>query len=213
MSETKETTTDKTLRSGSRKPLSLKRTEPSGHVQQSFSHGRKNVVVVERKKRRTLPTPGQTEEEGLESVGRQGGAAKGDAVRQGTLRPDELDARKKALAANKEREAVETQLRTKQEKEHEEERRKLEAEARLKQEADPQAAPEPAAADVAASQRADGTPSDVAKQETPPKTPDAGAGVAARAELRKTETVVRKPLRPVADEVVADDDDLRGKKK
>ena len=64
MSETKETTTDKTLRSGSRKPLSLKRTEPSGHVQQSFSHGRKNVVVVERKKRRTISTPGQAEEEG-----------------------------------------------------------------------------------------------------------------------------------------------------
>ena len=119
----------------------------------------------------------------------------------------------KALAANREREAVETQLRVKQEKEREEERRKLEAEARLKQEADPQAAPEPAAADVAAPQRADGTPSDVAKQETPPNTSDAGAGVAARAELRKTETVVRKPLRPVADEVVADDDDLRGKKK
>ncbi|NJO22785.1 MAG: hypothetical protein HC868_07395, partial [Sphingomonadales bacterium] len=57
MSETKEST-DKPL-AGARKPLSLKRTEPSGHVQQSFSHGRKNVVVVERKKRRTISSPGQ----------------------------------------------------------------------------------------------------------------------------------------------------------
>ena len=62
MSETKETP-DKAPAAGARKPLSLKRTETSGHVQQSFSHGRKNVVVVERKKRRTLTGPGQGEEE------------------------------------------------------------------------------------------------------------------------------------------------------
>src|SRR6476646_3946551 len=57
MSETKETA-DKTLRGGERKPLSLKRTVESGHVRQSFSHGRSKSVVVEKKKTRKLATPG-----------------------------------------------------------------------------------------------------------------------------------------------------------
>ena len=70
MSETKETP-DKAPAAGARKPLSLKRTESSGHVQQSFSHGRKNVVVVERKKRRTITGPGQEDE----PRGRAGGTA------------------------------------------------------------------------------------------------------------------------------------------
>src|SRR5690606_1889740 len=53
MSESKETT-DKTVLTGTRKPLSLKRTVESGHVQQKFSHGRSKSVVVEKKRRRTL---------------------------------------------------------------------------------------------------------------------------------------------------------------
>ena len=56
MSETKETI-EKTVRAGIRKPLSLKRTVESGHVQQKFSHGRSKSVVVEKKKKRTLPAP------------------------------------------------------------------------------------------------------------------------------------------------------------
>lgn len=42
-----------------RKPLGLKRTVESGQVQQSFSHGRKNTVVVEVKRRRVLGKPGE----------------------------------------------------------------------------------------------------------------------------------------------------------
>ncbi|HTM94282.1 MAG TPA: translation initiation factor IF-2 [Croceibacterium sp.] len=41
-----------------RKPLGLKRTVEAGQVQQSFSHGRKNTVVVEVKRRRVLGRPG-----------------------------------------------------------------------------------------------------------------------------------------------------------
>ncbi len=52
MSETNDTA-DKTLRT-ERKPLSLKRTVESGHVRQSFSHGRSKSVVVE--KRRSAPS-------------------------------------------------------------------------------------------------------------------------------------------------------------
>src|SRR5215510_7049925 len=62
MSETKETT-DKTLRGGGSKPLSLKRTVESGHVRQSFSHGRSKSVVVEKKKKRTISTPGTEADE------------------------------------------------------------------------------------------------------------------------------------------------------
>ncbi len=50
--------TDKTLRTGARKPLSLQRTVESGHVRQNFSHGRSKSVVVEKKKTRKLGGPG-----------------------------------------------------------------------------------------------------------------------------------------------------------
>ncbi|HEX7875877.1 MAG TPA: translation initiation factor IF-2 [Sphingobium sp.] len=43
-----------------RKPLGIKRTVESGQVQQQFSHGRKNTVVVEVKRRRILGKPGET---------------------------------------------------------------------------------------------------------------------------------------------------------
>src|SRR5262249_8726914 len=56
-SESKETN-DKTLSVAPRKPLSLKRTVESGHVRQSFSHGRSKSVVVEKRKKRTISTPG-----------------------------------------------------------------------------------------------------------------------------------------------------------
>ena len=46
--------TDKTIRVGARKPLSLQRTVESGHVRQNFSHGRSKSVVVEKKKTRRL---------------------------------------------------------------------------------------------------------------------------------------------------------------
>jgi translation initiation factor IF-2 len=44
-----------------RKPLGLKRTVEAGQVQQQFSHGRKNTVVVEVKRRRLLGKPGEAE--------------------------------------------------------------------------------------------------------------------------------------------------------
>jgi translation initiation factor IF-2 len=52
--------TDKTLRAGGRKPLSLQRTVESGHVRQNFSHGRSKSVVVEKKKTRKLGPGGET---------------------------------------------------------------------------------------------------------------------------------------------------------
>ena len=52
--------TDKTLRAGGRKPLSLQRTVESGSVRQNFSHGRHKTVVVEKKKTRKLGPGGES---------------------------------------------------------------------------------------------------------------------------------------------------------
>jgi translation initiation factor IF-2 len=95
MSETKETN-DKTLSVAPRKPLSLKRTVESGHVRQSFSHGRSKSVVVEKKKKRTISAPG--EEADAAQVNEKGGRG---------LSSDELDARRRALEVAKERAEVE----------------------------------------------------------------------------------------------------------
>ncbi len=51
MSETNETE-GKTR--GRKLPLNPRRTVESGHVRQSFSHGRSKSVVVEKKKRRSI---------------------------------------------------------------------------------------------------------------------------------------------------------------
>ncbi|MFT3732788.1 MAG: translation initiation factor IF-2 [Hyphomicrobium sp.] len=51
--------TDKTIRAGARKPLSLQRTVESGHVRQNFSHGRSKSVVVEKKKTRRFGSEGE----------------------------------------------------------------------------------------------------------------------------------------------------------
>ena len=44
---------------GTRPPLGIKRTVETGKVKQSFSHGRSNTVVVERKQRRVFTKPGE----------------------------------------------------------------------------------------------------------------------------------------------------------
>jgi translation initiation factor IF-2 len=89
MSETKDTN-DKTLTVAPRKPMSLKRTVESGHVKQSFSHGRSKSVVVEKKKKRTIAAPGEE-------------ARSDDQDRRGGLSSGELDARRRALEMARER--------------------------------------------------------------------------------------------------------------
>jgi len=90
MSETKETN-DKTLNVAPRKPLSLKRTVESGHVKQSFSHGRSKSVVVEKKKKRTISGPG---DDAQDADSRKGA---------GGLSSGELDARRRALESARDR--------------------------------------------------------------------------------------------------------------
>ncbi len=224
MSETKETG-DKAQGAGARKPLSLKRTESSGHVQQSFSHGRKNVVVVERKKRRTISGPGGQEEETRGRSGGAGGQAGG--TRLGDLSAGELDARRKALEQAAFDEKVRAEELAKQRTE--EERQQAEREALRAKEAaergatgEPEAAPGEAAAAPTASESPATSPAGTAPApKTPPSRAPAagGAGAAAEArapagrdetgkpgEARRTPDGQIPKRRPIADETPDDDD-------
>jgi translation initiation factor IF-2 len=99
MTETKETN-DKTLSVAPRKPLSLKRTVESGHVRQSFSHGRSKSVVVEKKKKRTISAPGDADALALDGDPRAEQHA-------GGLSTGEMDARRRALEVARERDESE----------------------------------------------------------------------------------------------------------
>lgn len=57
MSETNDTENANKSSSGG-KTLSLRRTVESGHVRQNFSHGRSRSVLVEKKRKRTISSPG-----------------------------------------------------------------------------------------------------------------------------------------------------------
>ncbi len=116
MTETKDTT-EKTLRGGVRKPLSLQRTVESGHVRQNFSHGRSKSVVVEKRRTRKLATPGGEPEaeaappEAAPEIAApkkkptkaETAPAKPAAPTSRTLSDEERDARARALAAARER--------------------------------------------------------------------------------------------------------------
>jgi translation initiation factor IF-2 len=117
--DTKDTT-DKTTRpgttgasgtggagAGTRKPLSLQRTVESGHVRQNFSHGRSKPVIVEKRKTRKLgasetPAPAAPAPVSVKPPAAPVSEAKPtapDRVEAGrTLRPEERDARARALA-------------------------------------------------------------------------------------------------------------------
>jgi translation initiation factor IF-2 len=115
MTETKDTT-DKTLRGGGRKPLSLQRTVESGHVRQNFSHGRSKSVVVEKKKTRKLggesevaaPAPVVEAPVARRPAQPQAPAPAKESTPAGRgLSTEERDARARALAAARERNDVE----------------------------------------------------------------------------------------------------------
>jgi translation initiation factor IF-2 len=224
MSETKETA-DKTGRGGAQKPGAPRRTDNSGHVQQSFSHGRKNVVVVEHKKRRTIQGPTGAEKPGGrpgEVSGRTGGGARAPGgAAQRNLSTGEVDKRQQALVAEMKR-AEEEQKRLKIEAEERRVREEAEAEAKRQAQKEAEArgevvAPEPPPA-VAASPSADGavdagttaaatTPAAPAKAEASP------AAVAARgAEARRAVTEATPARRRALEETAAEEDESRAKR-
>jgi translation initiation factor IF-2 len=131
MSEINETD-DKTARGARKMTLNVRRTVESGHVRQSFSHGRSKSVLVEKKKRRAVgSTPAaQPVEEAKPKVApaaperdaaleREEAQQRRAGVVLRALSEDEKDARLKALQESRQREAEER------------ERAKLDAEARV----------------------------------------------------------------------------------
>ena len=118
MSEINETE-DKTARGGRKMTLNVRRTVESGHVRQSFSHGRSKSVLVEKKKRRavgatpaaqpveepkpkvaTAPEPTPAKRERDDEQRRPGVVLR-------ALSDEEKDARLRALTESRQREAIE----------------------------------------------------------------------------------------------------------
>ncbi len=131
MSEINETD-EKTVRGARKMTLNVRRTVKSGHVRQSFSHGRSKSVLVEKKKRRAVgsaPAAAQVEEVKPKvapvAPGRDLAREREEAQQRRAgvvlraLSEDEKDARLKALQDSRHREAEER------------ERAKLDAEARV----------------------------------------------------------------------------------
>jgi translation initiation factor IF-2 len=207
MSEPKETI-EKTVLAGIRKPLSLKRTVESGHVQQKFSHGRSKSVVVEKKKKRTLPgteahEPAPPPPSPEPRVAKQKTAPSAEPARPAdlkqpavlrTLSEEERAARAKALAAAHVRDAEEERLRAehlrfealqaaeRQRREEEELRLTREAEEAKKREEAARAKAEPSPKDVTSEIQARATPTEPAAAKPAPE-PD-GRDAAARPEPR-----------------------------
>ncbi|MCV0370037.1 translation initiation factor IF-2 [Filomicrobium sp.] len=172
MTDTKDST-DKTIRGG-RKQLSLQRTVESGHVRQSFSHGRSKAVVVEKRKSRKLATPGQqgaeeitpaTPQQPAAPVARKPASApprpapSADTASGDKLSSSEVEARQRALQAAKAAQDAE------------EAERKAREESQAKAEKESEAAKEPVAEkseQPTAAPEAPPEPVEVAAEPAPP---------------------------------------------
>ncbi|SMF74548.1 bacterial translation initiation factor 2 (bIF-2) [Tistlia consotensis] len=183
------------------KKLELKKTVETGQVRQSFSHGRTKTVQVEVKRKRTYrPGDGgkmtavaeEAQAEEAEAEARQRPIP--EALRN--LRPEEREARMRALEQAKEdtarREAEEAERR--QREAEEAERRRLEAEERARREADEAARraaaglPEaPAAAEVAEPE----APAEAGPAEPEPEAAEPAGEPAAAPVAREVERVAR----------------------
>ena len=120
MSETNETE-DKTARGGRKMTLNVRRTVESGHVRQSFSHGRSKSVLVEKKKRRAIgaggaaqaveepaaPKPAPRAAETVQKPVQDDTPARQARVVLPQLSEEEKDARMRALADSRQRDAAE----------------------------------------------------------------------------------------------------------
>jgi translation initiation factor IF-2 len=119
MSETNETE-GKTARGARKMTLGTRRTVESGHVRQSFSHGRSKSVLVEKKKRRSIgsgaqpaeevktqPAPQPAAAEIAEKPKPEAGAPRRSGVVLRQLSEEEKDARQRALQDARLREAEE----------------------------------------------------------------------------------------------------------
>jgi len=118
MSETNETE-GKTARGARKMTLNVRRTVESGHVRQSFSHGRSKSVLVEKKKRRSIGSAGAQAPEEVQATPAAPSAEVAEKAKPEAAQPrrsgvvlrqlsdDEKDARQRALQDARVREAEE----------------------------------------------------------------------------------------------------------
>ncbi|WP_312525422.1 translation initiation factor IF-2 [Paracoccus sp. (in: a-proteobacteria)] len=104
----------------------------SGHVKQSFSHGRTHNVVVETKRKRVV-VPAKPGAASTARPGSPAALASDPSKRPAGISEAEMERRLKALAAAKAREASEAEARVAEEKAREEERERRRAELEAKE--------------------------------------------------------------------------------
>ena len=187
-----------------RKPLGLKRSVEAGQVQQTFSHGRTNKVVVEVKRRKLMGKPGEAPVAAPEPVAAPAPAPAPVAAAPKPAAPKPASSSNetpKERVARLQREAEEDRLRTGEatnRREAEERQQALDddrnrADDKLKGDAAP--APVPAAAPAPAA-----APEPVAAAEAAPEpaaeTADAAPRAAAAAPAARRFTPVAAPKRP-----------------
>ncbi len=197
----------------SRKPLGLKRTVEAGQVQQQFSHGRRNTVVVEVKRRRVLGRPGEAAPEAVEEVQAAPAPAPAPAPVAAPAPAPAPAAPKRAsendsLMSRQERQAQllreaeesrmnaleETRRREEAARARAAEEEKARAEARA--EAPAPAAPEPAAPATEAAPVADAAPAADAPAAPSGETPAPRAATTSAAPAPRRFTPVEAPKRP-----------------
>lgn len=154
MSDTKET---------GRKTLTLNKKVGTGHVRQSFSHGRSKSVLVEKKKKRIINRRTTVKAADTPGAGKPEGAPGVETVRKkpalntaGKLSPDEMNARLRALEEARQREIREAAERKRREEQEARARAEAEREAARRAEEERKAAEERAriAAEEAAAKAA-----------------------------------------------------------
>ena len=188
-----------------RKPLGLKRTVEAGQVQQQFSHGRRNTVVVEVKRRRVLGRPGEAapapEAEAVEAAPAPAPkpAAPAPAPKPAAPKPDSLMSRQERQTqllreAEEARLAALEEARRREEAERAralEEERARAAEAREEKSKASEEAPAPAAAEPAAE-----APAAPAAEAKPAEAAPRAATTSSAAPAPRRFTPVEAPKRP-----------------
>jgi len=138
---------------GTRPPLGIKRTVETGKVKQSFSHGRSNTVVVERKQRRVFSKPGEAPPapapEPVAEAPRPAPKAAPAAAQPRKPSAAEETAARKEMQAKLLREAEESRLTALEEARRREDRSKVEASEEERRRAEENRKAEEAAAEQA----------------------------------------------------------------
>ena len=177
-----------------RKPLGLKRSVEAGQVQQTFSHGRTNKVVVEVKRRKLMGKPGEAPVAAPEPAPAPAPAPVAAAPKPAAPRPSASAETPQERVARLQREAEEDRLRTGEANNRRESEQRQQAQDDERRRADgtstAEAAPVPVAAEPAPVPEVEAAPVAEAEAATSEEIPRGGAPAARRF------TPVAAPKRP-----------------